>query len=136
MEDEALVVAAPRLLAALPVTSPRALAGHVLLSARSRRADWDDWLRAAGVARIKPAGRLQFDHLHLVLQAAVDGLGAAMTPVSLVGSDLAQGRLSAPLPGVRLPLERYYLGRAPGAAPEAQLFADWLAATVLAGDGV
>ncbi len=126
LEDEALVVGAPALLKALPVDEPRALAGHVLLSARTRKTDWDDWKKRFDVARLRPAGRLQFDHLHLVLQAAVDGLGLAMGPLSLVAHDLASGRLLSPLPAQRLPLARYYYGLAPNAGPEAQMFADWL----------
>ncbi|CAN5205924.1 transcriptional regulator GcvA [soil metagenome] len=126
LEDEAQVVGAPALLQAHRVDAPRALAAHVLLSARTRKGDWDDWQRAAGLARFKPAGRLQFDHLHLVLQGALDGLGVAMGPTSLVSHDLADGRLVSPLPGLRLPLERYYYGMAPDAGPEAQFFAEWL----------
>ncbi|MDB5826267.1 MAG: transcriptional regulator, LysR family [Variovorax sp.] len=134
MEDEAFVVGAPSLFKARGVDSPRGLAAHVLLSARTRKSDWDDWQRAAGLVRLKPAGRLQFDHMHLVLQAAVDGLGVAMGSTSLVAHDLQQGRLASPLPDVRLPLERYYYGFAPDAAPEARLFAEWLEATRLASD--
>lgn len=85
-----------------------------------------DWLRLAGAPRLKPLGRLHFDHLHLVLQAAVDGLGVAMAPRSLLARDLAQRRLVAPLSGTGLPLERYYYGTAPGAPAEARLFVQWL----------
>ncbi|MFT3720904.1 LysR substrate-binding domain-containing protein [Pseudorhodoferax sp.] len=128
LEDEALVVGAPALVegAGRHVASPRDLAAHVLLGARSRKGDWDDWLRQAGVARLRPAGRLALDHLHLVLQAAVDGLGVAMAPRSLLARDLAQRRLVPLLPLHRLALERYYYGVAPGAPPEAQLFVQWL----------
>jgi LysR family glycine cleavage system transcriptional activator len=126
LDDEAQVVGAPSLFGARSVDAPRALAAHVLLSARTRKGDWDDWQHAAGLARFKPAGRLQFDHLHLVLQAALDGLGVAMGPTSLIAHDLAQGRLVSPLPHLRLPLERYYYGVSPDAGPEAQFFAEWL----------
>ncbi|VTU39179.1 LysR substrate-binding domain-containing protein [Variovorax sp. PBL-E5] len=126
LEDEVRVVGAPSLFRMLPVDAPRGLAAHVLLSARTRRQDWDDWKRQFGIARLKPAGRLQFDHLHLVLQAAIDGLGVAMGPTSLVAHDLAFGRLQSPLPEMRMPLPRYYYGLAPGAAPEAAFFAEWL----------
>jgi LysR family glycine cleavage system transcriptional activator len=126
LEDEALVVGAPALLQALPLATPRALAAQVLLSARTRPQDWDDWKRAAGIPRLRPSGRLQFDHLHMVLQAAADGLGLAMAPTSLVRHDLATGRLVSPLPGLRLPLTRHYYAVAPQAGPEVQLFVDWL----------
>jgi len=61
-----------------------------------------------------------------VLQAAVDGLGLALGPVTLVAHDLASGRLCCPLPALRLALNRHHYGVAPGAAPEAQIFAQWL----------
>ncbi|MFT3812663.1 MAG: LysR substrate-binding domain-containing protein [Acidovorax sp.] len=126
LEDEALVVGAPALFEEAQARTPRALAAHVQLCAHSRPHDWGDWLRLAGAPRLKPAGRLHFDHLHLVLQAAVDGLGVAMAPRSLLARDLAQRRLAAPLPQVRLPLERYYYALAEGAPAEAQLFVQWL----------
>ncbi|KAF1050179.1 LysR substrate-binding domain-containing protein [Xylophilus sp.] len=126
LEDAAVVVGAPALLAARPVPQARAAAGHVLLDARSRSGDWDDWRRLHGGARQRPAGRLALDHLHLVLQAAVDGLGLAMAPLSLASHDLAAGRLVAPLPALRLPLARHYYAVAPGAPAEATVFARWL----------
>ncbi|MFT4266238.1 MAG: LysR substrate-binding domain-containing protein [Xenophilus sp.] len=126
LEDEALVVGAPSLLRGHALDSPKALSAFVQLLSRSRRGDWDDWLRVAGAARLRPAGRLQFDHLHLVLQAAIDGLGLAVAPRSLLAHDVDQGRLRSPFPQMRLPLERYYLGLAPDAPAEAQFFARWL----------
>jgi LysR family glycine cleavage system transcriptional activator len=125
LEDEVLVVGAPSLFKAHPLDDLRALASHVLLSARTRKDDWDDWRKQVGAPRARPAGRLQFDHLHFVLQAAVDGLGIALAPTSLVAHDLASGRLQSPLPTLRMPLERYYYGLAPDAAPEAAYMAEW-----------
>jgi LysR family glycine cleavage system transcriptional activator len=128
LEDEVLVVGAPALLAAQPLRDPRSLSSHVLLSAKTRRSDWDDWRKRFAAPRTKPAGRLQFDHLHFVLQAAVDGLGIAHAPTSLVAHDLASGRLQAGLPELRMPLTRYYYGLAPDATPEARCVAEWFEA--------
>lgn len=124
--DEALIVGTPALLANAPVDGPRDLAAHALLWSRSRPDDWDHWKRQVGAPRLRPASQLQFDHLHFVLQAALDGLGFALAPASLVAHDLAAGRLVCPLPALRLPLTRHYYGLAPDAAPEAQCFAQWL----------
>jgi len=128
LEDEALAVASPALLqsASRTVESPRDLAAFVWLCARSRKGDWDDWCRQAGTGRLKAAGRLHLDHLHLILQAAVDGLGVAMAPRSLWGNDLRQKRLVPLLPRHTLPLERYYYGIAPAASEEARCFVAWL----------
>lgn len=126
LDDELVVVAAPSLLKHKPVIEPRSLAQHTLLVVKTRKPDWDDWKTHVGLPRLRPARRLQLDHSHIVLQAAVDGLGVAVTAVSLLGTDVAQGRLVCPLPDLRMPLPPMYFGRAPGAGREAQLFADWL----------
>jgi LysR family glycine cleavage system transcriptional activator len=126
LQDAALVVGAPALLRARPVAVPQDLVAHVLLASHSRAEDWTRWLRLAGTPRLKPAGWLHFDHLHFVLQAALDGLGLALAPASTVVQDLASGRLQAPLPALRLPLERYYTGMASDAGAPAQAFLAWL----------
>jgi len=125
LEDEVMVVGAPALFRSQPLADLRSLASHVLLSAKTRKSDWDDWKKLVGAPRTRPAGRLQFDHLHFVLQAAVDGLGIALAPTSLVAHDLASGRLQSALPTLRMALTRYYYGLAPDAAPEAQCVAEW-----------
>ncbi|MBV8619960.1 MAG: LysR family transcriptional regulator [Curvibacter sp.] len=126
LPDEAIVVGAPERFGKPGTASPRTLSSQVLLHSRSRRNDWDQWWRHAGLGRLKPAGTLQFDHLHLVLQAAQDGLGVAVAPRSLLARDLERGRLVAPWPQLALPLEPYYYGLAPEAAAETQFFAQWL----------
>ncbi|CAN5312447.1 transcriptional regulator GcvA [soil metagenome] len=125
LEDEALVVGSAALFAQQPLHDLRSLANHVLLSSRTRKADWDDWKRHVGAPRLKSAGKLQFDHLHFVLQAAVDGLGIALAPTSLVAQDLASGRLVSQLPTLRMGLNRYYYGLAPEASAEAVCVAEW-----------
>ncbi len=125
LKDEVLVVGAPSLFKTHPLADLRSLASHVLLSAKTRKDDWDAWKKQFGAPRARPAGRLQFDHLHFVLQAAVDGLGIALAPTSLVSHDLASGRLQSPLPALRMMLDRYYYGLSPDAAPEAAYVAEW-----------
>jgi LysR family glycine cleavage system transcriptional activator len=126
LEDELMVVAAPSLLKRKPIVEPRSLAQHTLLVVKTRKQDWDDWKMHVGLPRLRPAGRLQLDHSHIVMQAAVDGLGFAITASSLLGTDVAQGRLVCPLPELRMPLPPMYYGCAPGVGRETQLFADWL----------
>jgi LysR family glycine cleavage system transcriptional activator len=126
LDDQALVVGAPALFRKHPVTEPRALADHVLLTSKSRGNDWEAWKREVAAPRLKPASRLQFDHLHFVVQAALDGLGVALVPLSLITQDLRSGRLVCPLPEQPLPLEQHCHGLAHGAPPEALLFAQWL----------
>lgn len=126
LEDELLVVAAPSLLKKRPIAEPKALALHTLLVVKTRNQDWDDWKVHIGLPRLRPAARLQFDHSHIVLQAAVDGLGFAIVASSLLGTDVAQGRLVCPLPGLRLKLAPMCYGCAPGSGRETRVFAEWL----------
>lgn len=126
LEDEVLVVGSPALFASRPVIGPHSLASHVLLLSKSRSRDWENWKKQVNAPELNPASCLQFDHLHFVLQAAVDGLGFALAPVSLIAHDLAAGRLMSPLPELRMALSRHYFGLAPNAAPETQQFVQWL----------
>ncbi|GAA4333083.1 transcriptional regulator GcvA [Pigmentiphaga soli] len=124
LEDQGLLVGAPHLMR--DVGAPEALASLALLLSKTRKTDWDDWKKHAGIVRLRPRRQIFFDHLHFVLQAAVDGLGFTIAPVSLLSNDLATGRLACALPGLRLPLRRYYYGLAPSASRETQLFVRWL----------
>jgi len=126
LEDDLLLVAAPSLLQAIPIQAPADVLRHTLLSGRTRSADWQAWCKLAGVSQARQQPALQFDHMHLVLQAAVDGLGVALCPASLLGKDLATGRLYNPLPHLRLPLTRYYYGVSQDAVAETQVFIDWM----------
>jgi LysR family glycine cleavage system transcriptional activator len=126
LEDDLLLVAAPSLLHSVPLESMPDLARHTLLSGRTRSSDWQDWAEHAGIEPLNNLPTLQFDHMHLVLQAAVDGLGVALCPASLLGRDLSNERLTCPLPSLRLPLARYYYGVSGDAVAETQVFVDWL----------
>lgn len=126
LEDELLIVCAPSLMCHRPIARPQSLGSHVLLVCKTRRQDWDDWKKHVGLPRLRPARRLQFDHMHISLQAAVDGLGFAVTPRSFLGNDVASRQLVLPFPQLRMPLDPIYFGIMPGAGREARLFADWL----------
>jgi len=126
LEDELVVVAAPSLLKKKPILEAKSLAQHTLLVCKTRKQDWDDWKMHVGLPRLRPAARLQLDHSHIMLQAAVDGLGFALTARSLLGMDVKQGRLVCPLPALRMSLEPIYYGSAPGVGRETHLFAAWL----------
>jgi LysR family glycine cleavage system transcriptional activator len=126
LEDDMVLVVAPSLLQTSPLNSACDLVRHTLLAGRTRGMDWKNWAEHAGIAQLRNQPTLQFDHMHLVLQAAVDGLGVALCPASLLGKDLSTGRLVCPLPSLRLPLVRYYYGVSSEAVAETQLFIDWM----------
>jgi LysR family glycine cleavage system transcriptional activator len=89
---------------------------------------WRDWLAEAGKSALEPAGALTFDHFYLTIQAALDGLGVAMGPTTLIADDLAAGRLVTPFPDVSLPARSYfaYLPEARSKDPHSAVFCDWL----------
>ena len=126
LKDEVMVVGSPASFALRPVTDAKSLSKHVLLLSKSRSKDWENWKKQINAPTLKPASCLQFDHLHIVLQAAVDGLGFALAPASLIVHDMAAGRLISPLPELRLVLNQYCFGLAPHAAPETRHFVKWL----------
>jgi LysR family glycine cleavage system transcriptional activator len=73
---------------------------------------------------------LRFSHALLALEAAADGMGVTMGMPALAGSDLASGRLVAPL-ALTLPLKfAYYIVSGTDTAERADVvaFRDWLLA--------
>lgn len=125
-EDDLVLVAAPSLLKRLALEDLSALSRHTLLTAKTRREDWHHWARQFGETPSANQTTLQFDHMHLVLQAAAQGQGVALCPTSFLGNDLSNGRLTCPLPQLRMPLPRYYYGVAPLVTAQTQVFLEWL----------
>ncbi|WP_223487196.1 LysR substrate-binding domain-containing protein [Pseudomonas sp. A-RE-19] len=125
-EDELLLVAAPSLIERLPLEDLTALSRHTLLTAKARREDWHHWAMHFGQRQSATQVTRQFDHMHLVLQAAVEGQGIALCPTSLLGTHLLNGQLICLLPELRMPLPRYYYGVAPDVTAQTQVFVEWL----------
>ena len=70
-------------------------APDVRLLSRSHLSAWADWTARTGQAA--PAGGpVEFDHQQTMIEAALAGLGAAVSQRPLVEADLAAGRLVAP----------------------------------------
>jgi LysR family transcriptional regulator, glycine cleavage system transcriptional activator len=107
LSEERMPVCSPALLKRVPLDTPEDLARHTLLHASSLPRLWLEWLTKANVPTLQPAATMTFDHFYLTLQAAVDGIGIAMGPTSLVADDLAAGRLIAPFDTPRLPSRTY-----------------------------
>lgn len=127
-EDELVLVAAPSLIERLGLDDLDALAAHRLLIAKARREDWHNWAMHFGQTQSANQPTRQFEHMHRVLEAAVEGQGVALCPTSLLGSYLASGELICPLPALRIPLPRYYYGLAPQVSEQTQVFLTWLRA--------
>jgi len=128
LEEEIFPVCSPRLLqGARPLRVPADLAQHVLLHDDSEE-DWRRWLVAAGVAGVDATRGPVIDDSSMVLQAAVDGQGVALTRSALAALDLAAGRLVRPF-DVSLRSRFAYWLVAPERAferPKVKAFVDWV----------
>lgn len=132
-------VCSPKLLEGpVPLRSPADLAGHNLLHDSEWREDyWMRWLSAAGADGLNPRRALSFNYSNLMLQAAIDGLGVALSHDALAGDDLAAGRLVKPF-DISLPSEFAYYIVAPEATadrPKIVAFRNWLLEEVARGNG-
>ncbi|CAN5462502.1 LysR family transcriptional regulator AmpR [soil metagenome] len=88
------VLCAPQL--AARIQSPADLAHHVLL--RSYRPDdWPAWFAAAGTPCPAVRGPV-FDSSRVMVEAAMQGAGAALAPGSMFSREIEEGRLVRPLP--------------------------------------
>ncbi len=124
-----VLVCAPTI--AKRLDKPSDLAGVPLLRVRHALTDWPRWSAAAGLPNPLPAQRQGgplFDTYGLALQAAADGLGAALAMKAYVAADIAVGSLVSPFPITVPKGDAWYLIHRPGKAGNASLqaFGSWL----------
>ena len=97
LDDDLVPAASPRLLTGRNrLRAPNDLTRHTLLHIETRD-DWRMWLQAHGVDIDWRRGPLLVDTA-IGIQAAVAGRGIILARRSLIGDELASGRLVAPLP--------------------------------------
>lgn len=121
-DDDITPVCSPRLLTGRhPLQTPADLAFHTLLhddqAVVDTYANWEMWLRAAGVTTVDARRGPRFSHTHMAIQAAIDGYGVALGPHILVRDDLVAGRLVSPF-AIVLPARFAYYLVCPAAAAE------------------
>lgn len=68
---------------------------YIALSSKTRPGAWQDWLRD-NPQFPTPREFMLLDHHFLMIEAALSGLGVAMSPKMLVLNEIQQGRLNAP----------------------------------------
>ncbi|MFQ5985343.1 MAG: transcriptional regulator GcvA [Alphaproteobacteria bacterium] len=124
------LLCSPRLLEGrYPLRTPKDLRYHTLLH-DDLGEDWRPWLLAAGVDGVDPTRGPRFHGASLVLQAAVEGQGVALTHSALAAADLAAGRLVKPF-DISLPTDFAYYVVCPEASaerPKVAAFREWLLA--------
>lgn len=86
---------------------------------------WDEWFGAFGMAAPK-GRRLQVNNHMIALQAAQDGVGAALGWEGLIGGLLAQGRLVQLVPEFIPSPSPFRLRIHSNASAKSRIFADWL----------
>lgn len=144
-EEEMFPVCSPSLLQGeQPLRQPADLRHHTLIHEDWRAEgddwagwpDWSMWLLAAAVEGVDPSRGIRFKETSLVIQAAIEGQGVALGNTSLVGHDLAAGRLVRPfdLSLKASPRFAYYLvsRRATIGRPLVEAFRDWVLQEVAA----
>lgn len=110
------------------IRSPADLDRFVLLQSMNRTDDWRIWLEHAGYPDVKPQKVLKFEHSSLAYQAAIDGIGVAISQNAFVQDEIAAGRLAAPFPLAVKTGEFYGVGwlRSRGDDPAIRAFLDWM----------
>ncbi len=90
-------VASPALIKGKPgLRKPADIAHHVLLGLVKPRGFWEAWLQAAKVPAFKAKSIARFDSIHLLYEAAANGMGVALAFDDLVEPYLRDKRLAAP----------------------------------------
>ena len=114
-----------------PLHEPQDLANHTLLHDETPwlgRPHWNDWLAKAGVNNVDTTHGPHFSPVQLLLQAAIDGQGIALTMDVLAARDIELGRLVVPFP-VQVPVDgAFYLVTLEETAelPHIAAFRHWL----------
>jgi LysR family glycine cleavage system transcriptional activator len=102
IEERVFPVCSPALLeGAHPLRAPGDLRHHKLIHLEWQASgeawpDWRTWLHAAGVSDIDASHGVRMTSYALASQEAIAGRGVALGNTSLVGDDLASGRLVRP----------------------------------------
>ena len=125
-------VCSPALCAGPPALNlPDDLRHHTLLHERDYT-EWAQWLAVAGARQVEARRGPIIDNSTVVLQAAIDGQGVALTSEAIVRAELDAGRLVKPF-DIDLDADNaYYLVAPPRAfeRPNVRAFRDFLLAEI------
>jgi DNA-binding transcriptional LysR family regulator len=129
MGEVVLPVGSPALLAGRPpVARPQDVGRFTLLQHVTRPQAWQEWLRACGVEDLDGRVGPRFEQFHMVIQAAIAGVGLALLPQFLIHEELAGGRIVVAIDRPVTSEYAYYLVYPERKADSQRvvLFRDWL----------
>ena len=130
LSEEIFPVCSPALLAGPPpILTPEDLNRYTLLHDEAY-SDWEMWLRMHGIQGVNPARGTVFNDAAMVLQAALNSQGVAMTRGELAREDLEQGRLVKPFDLTLPNRSAYYVVCPENRAewPKVAAFLEWVIA--------
>ncbi len=109
---------------------PADLRRHTLLHSRSTPLIWREWFTSVQAGAVRPAGELVFDHGHLAVQAAMQGLGVALGNPELLRDALHSGLLVTPFAASSTHEKDFYwiLSERAAQDPASRAFCVWLEA--------
>ena len=128
MGEVVVPVAAPSLLGDGGLARPQDVGRYTLLQHMTRPQAWQEWLRACGVEDVDGRMGPRFEEIHMVIQAAVAGLGLAVLPRFLIREEIAGGRLVVAIDRPVKSEHAYYLVHPERKADlhRVAVFRDWL----------
>jgi len=126
-------VCAPALLkGARPLKTPDDLARHTLLHYDAAPDAWRMWLLAAGANGVDPDSGQVLSDMSATVQAAMDGIGVAISDRKFIARELKQRRLVAPFDFDMPSGGAFYFvyPESRGADPRIAQFRDWVLAEI------
>lgn len=134
MGEEMTPVCSPALLqGSSPLKSPADLKHFTLLQLRSRPYAWQEWFAGLDMpdlnpAHINPTAGPKFEHFHMIINAALSGLGVALLPTFLIREEVQKGLLVEPFDYRVQGRHAYYLvyPEKKRGLPRLQTFRRWL----------
>lgn len=107
---------------------PDILKSHTLLSYATKPNAWSEWLTAAGMPDAPHGSTLRFEQLYFAIEAAEQGLGVVVAPLSQVLDEIITGKLVAPfgLHAARRVACYASFVNTPAVDPVVQAFFEWL----------
>lgn len=113
---------------ARPLKVPADLRNHTLLHYESMPDAWRMWLLAAGADGIDPASGQILSDMTATIQAAIDGMGVAISDRKFIAEELRRGKLVAPFPLDIASGGAFYFAYPDSRAndPRIGLFRDWM----------